>query len=152
MKLKNVINKHKSNKIKENSDTVRHLNNGTDHRHSKSCCDKSSPARRTMSWILRTWIYKYIYIYITYMHIQGIYVWNNWYLRTTPEMFNKTYELLNLIALEFLPVIKINIFQCMGKIFCVEFQRNHLKFHIKHLTHTLKDMTFFMPHSNFKSS
>ena len=48
MKLKNVINKHKSNKIKENSNTVRHLNNGTDHRHSKSCCDQSSPARRTI--------------------------------------------------------------------------------------------------------
>ena len=43
-----MINKHKSNKIKENSNTVRHWNNGTDHRHSKSCCDKSSPARRTM--------------------------------------------------------------------------------------------------------
>ena len=27
---------------------MRHWNNGTDHRHSKSCCDKSSPARRTM--------------------------------------------------------------------------------------------------------
>ena len=27
-----------------------HLNNGTDHRHSKSCCDQSSPARRTISW------------------------------------------------------------------------------------------------------
>ena len=49
MKLKNVINKHKSNKITENSNTVRHLNNGTDHRHSKSCCDQSSPARRTMT-------------------------------------------------------------------------------------------------------
>ena len=49
IKLKNVINKHKSNKIKENSNTVRHLNNGTDHRHSKSCCDQSSPARRTIS-------------------------------------------------------------------------------------------------------
>ena len=49
IKLKNVINKHKSNKIKENSNTVRHLNNGTDHRHSKSCCDQSSPARRTMN-------------------------------------------------------------------------------------------------------
>ena len=44
-----MINKHKSNKIKENSNTVRHLNNGTDHRHSKSCCDQSSPARRTMT-------------------------------------------------------------------------------------------------------
>ena len=42
-----MINKHKSNKIKENSNTVRHLNNGTDHRHSKSRCDQSSPARRT---------------------------------------------------------------------------------------------------------
>ena len=52
MKLKNVINKHKSNKIKENSDTVRHLNNGTDHRHSKSCRDKSSPARRTISTLI----------------------------------------------------------------------------------------------------
>ena len=28
---------------------MRHWNNGTDHRHSKSCCDKSSPARRTMN-------------------------------------------------------------------------------------------------------
>ena len=28
---------------------MRHLNNGTDHRHSKSCCDQSSPARRTTS-------------------------------------------------------------------------------------------------------
>ena len=45
-----MINKHKSNKIKENSNTVKHLNNGTDHRHLKSCCDQSSPARRTMRW------------------------------------------------------------------------------------------------------
>ena len=54
-----MINKHKSNKIKENSNTVRHLNNGTDHRHSKSCCDQSSPARRTITNHnprIRTWI------------------------------------------------------------------------------------------------
>ena len=44
-----MINKHKSNKLKENFNTVRHLNNGTDHRHSKSCCDQSSPARRTIT-------------------------------------------------------------------------------------------------------
>ena len=50
--MKNVINKHKSNKIKENSNTVRHLNNGTDRRHSKSCCDQSSPARRTIKAIV----------------------------------------------------------------------------------------------------
>ena len=48
-----MINKHKSNKIKENSNTVRHLNNETDHRHSKSCCDQSSPARRTIRLISR---------------------------------------------------------------------------------------------------
>ena len=56
--------------------------------------------------------------------------------------FKNTYELLNLRALKFSPVNKIHIFQCMGKIFCVEFQRYPLKFHTKYLTHTLKDMNF----------
>ena len=32
---------------------MRHWNNGTDHRHSKSCCDKSSPARRTIMTSMR---------------------------------------------------------------------------------------------------
>ena len=56
--------------------------------------------------------------------------------------FKNTYELLNLRALKFSPVNKIHIFQCIGKIFCVEFQRYPLKFHPKYLTHTLKDMIF----------
>ena len=56
--------------------------------------------------------------------------------------FNNTYELLNLRALKFWYVNKIHIFQCMGKIFCVEFQRYPLKFYTKYLTHTLKDMIF----------
>ena len=56
--------------------------------------------------------------------------------------FKNTYELLNLRALKFSPVNKIRIFQCMGMIFCVEFQRYPLKFHTKYLTHTLKDVTF----------
>ena len=60
----------------------------------------------------------------------------------TGGRFNNTYELLNLRALKFSPVKKIHIFQCMGKIFCVEFQRYPLKFHTKYLTHTLKDMIF----------
>ena len=59
-----MINKHKSNKIKENSNTVRHLNNGTDHRHSKSPCDQSSPARRTMR--LRKSLYKAERIWISW--------------------------------------------------------------------------------------
>ena len=62
-----------------------------------------------------------------------------------------TYELLNLRALKFSYVNKIHIFQCMDKIFCVEFQRYPLKFHTKYLTHTLKDM-IFMQFCNFKSS
>ena len=56
--------------------------------------------------------------------------------------FKKTYELLNLRALKISPVNNSHIFQCMGKIFCVEFQRVPLKFHTKYLTHTLKDMIF----------
>ena len=65
--------------------------------------------------------------------------------------FKNTYELLNLRALKFSYVNKIHIFQCMGKIFCVEFQRYPLKLHTKYLTHTLKDM-IFMQFWNFKSS
>ena len=65
--------------------------------------------------------------------------------------FENTYELLNQRALKFSYVNKIHIFQCMGKIFCVEFQRYPLKFHTKYLTHTLKDM-LFMQFWNFKSS
>ena len=65
--------------------------------------------------------------------------------------FKNTYELLNQRALKFSYVNKIHIFQCMGKIFCVEFQRYPLKFHTKYLTHALKDM-IFMQFWNFKSS
>ena len=54
--------------------------------------------------------------------------------------FKGTYELLHLRALKFSPMKKIHILQCMGRIFCVEFQRIPLKFHTKFLTHTLKDV------------
>ena len=45
---------------------MRHLNNGTDHRHSKSCCDQSSPARRTtISFHIRfSQFYKHISMYL----------------------------------------------------------------------------------------
>ena len=65
--------------------------------------------------------------------------------------FKNTFELLNLRALKFSLVNKIHIFQCMGKIFCVEFQRYPLKLHTKYLTHTLKNK-IFIQHWNFKSS
>ena len=62
---------YKSNKIKENSNTVRHLNNGTDHRHSKSCCDQSSPARRTMNiHQSNPRLKKIIYIFFKEMHLK----------------------------------------------------------------------------------
>ena len=35
------------------------------------------------------------------------------------------------------------IFQCMRKIFCVEFQRVPLKFYIKYLPHTLKETSLY---------
>ena len=64
--------------------------------------------------------------------------------------FINTYELLSLRALKFSPVDTIYIFQCTGKIFCVEFQRYPLKFHAKYLTHTLKDI-IFIQHLKFCS-
>ena len=64
--------------------------------------------------------------------------------------FKKTYELLNLRALHISPVNKMHIFQCMGKIFSVEFHGEPLKLHTKCLTHTLKDM-IFIQHWNCKS-
>ena len=48
--------------------------------------------------------------------------------------FKKACELLNLRALKFSPVNKMHIFQCMVKIFCVEFQRIPLKFHTKYFS------------------
>ena len=65
--------------------------------------------------------------------------------------FKNAYELLNLRALKISPANKMHIFQWMGKIFCVEFQRVPLKFHTKYLTHTMKD-AIFIQHWNFKSS
>ena len=56
--------------------------------------------------------------------------------------FKNAYELLNLRALKISMLYKNHNFQCMGKIFCVEFQRVPLKFHTKYLTHTLKDVDF----------
>ena len=65
--------------------------------------------------------------------------------------FKNLYELLTLRALQISMFHKNFIFQCMGKIFCVEFQRYPLKFHTKYLTHTLEDM-YFIHRWKFKSS
>ena len=53
--------------------------------------------------------------------------------------FKNAYQLINLGAHKFSFLNQLHIFQCMGKIFSVEFQRVPLKFHTKDFTHTLKD-------------
>ena len=77
-----MINKYKSNKIKENSNTVRYLNNGTDHRHSKYCCDQSSPARRTMRTMVRPASFGFL-VGVTRTHSKPVnwaerVPWGNW--------------------------------------------------------------------------
>ena len=62
----------------------------------------------------------------------------------TRGSFQNAYELGNLGALKSSLLNKLHIFQCMGKIFCVELQRVPLKFHTKYLTHTLKDTIFIL--------
>ena len=59
-------------------------------------------------------------------------------------------NMVNLKTLEFSPVNQIHIFQCMDKIFCVEFQRAPLKFHTQYFAHTLQDTIFIL--KNFKNS
>ena len=56
--------------------------------------------------------------------------------------FKNVYELSNIRTLKISISHKKHIFQCMGKMFCVEFQRFPLKFHTKYLTHTMKDADF----------
>ena len=98
----------------------------------------------------------YTYVWRIFRHDDFIQIWYMYQLITSTSavlggVSKNTYELLNQRALKFSYVNKIHIFRCMGKIFCVEFQRYPLKFHTKYLTHTLKDM-IFMQFWNFKSS
>ena len=79
------------------------------------------------------------------------------YDRKSPQLtwrsggcFINAYELVNLGTLKFSTWYKNHVFQCTGKIFCVEFQKAPLKFHTKYLTHTLKDV-YFVEEWRFKS-
>ena len=53
----------------------------------------------------------------------------NGYWFDPQRRFKTTYELLNLKALKISTLYQIRIFQCIGKMFRVEFSRNPLKFH-----------------------
>ena len=50
--------------------------------------------------------------------------------------FKKAYELVNLGIFKSSLLNKIHIFQCMGEIFCLQFQNVHLNLHTKYLNHT----------------
>ena len=65
--------------------------------------------------------------------------------------FKNAYKLLNLTGLEISTLYMNCIFQCMGKLFCVEFQRYPLKFHTKILPIHWK-MCIKMHWWKFKSS
>ena len=67
------------------------------------------------------------------------------------DCFTNSCKLLNVIFFFSFHFWIKDIFQCMGKLFCVEFQGVPLKFHTKYLPHTLKDMNFVW-HQDFKSS
>ena len=60
--------------------------------------------------------------------IEKLITWTSVELSLIRGVFQKAYKLLNLRALKFSPTNKVHIFQCMGKLFCVEFQRTPLKF------------------------
>ena len=103
-----MINKHKSNKIKENSNTMRHLNNGTDHRHSKSCCDQSSPARRTRTECpvyFTSILYKQVFPLVAKQHDKSNYkpLWLDEYwineLVSEQMPMNVTYLCLHIVRL-----------------------------------------------------
>ena len=71
--------------------------------------------------------------------------------RAPGDDFEKAYELLNIKFLKFPPLTKMHTFSCMVKIFCVEFQRLPLKFHLKYFIHTLKKV-YFIEHWNLKNT
>ena len=52
------------------------------------------------------------------------------------------WEIMSLTNLKMSTLYENRIFQCMGKIFCVKFQRYPLEFQTKYLTHTLNNAKF----------
>ena len=100
--------------------------------------------------------YKWLVKYHRHLHVNFIFIHPYIYVAVMTHpcpggRFKNTYELLNLRALKISMLYKNRIFRCIGKIFCVEFQRYPLKFHSKYLTHTLKDV-HFIHRWKFKSS
>ena len=83
--------------------------------------------------------------------VQFLYTRRQWWAFKDTGRFENAYEFANLRTLRFTILYKSRISQCMGKNFCIEFQRVSLKFHIKHLTHILNDM-YLVAMWTFKNS
>ena len=103
---------------------------------------------RYISWICTLHAYLGIsaFVYMVLLYFVLLWLYNCSY-RTdmTPGGRFKnmyTYELLNLRALKISMLYNNCIFECMGKIICMEFQRVPLNFQTKYLTHPFKDMHF----------
>ena len=79
------------------------------------------------------------------------FVWNDRTIDKVWGHFKNAYKLLNAGALQISTLYKNHIFQCIGQIFCKEFQRYPLKFRTKYLTRTLKDV-YLIHRWKFKSS
>ena len=62
--------------------------------------------------------------------------------RSVSGRSKNAYELLNLIAVKIATLHKNCFFQCMGKIFCVEFRRYNMKFN--RISYPLKDVHFII--------
>ena len=90
-------------------------------------CSWSSADKRCSNCI---WVINNLFVCYRASHIKDLTVVTfhrsvNTILQNGPG--GNVYELLNLTALKFSTLNKMIIFQCMGEIFCVEFQREPLK-------------------------
>ena len=79
-------------------------------------------------------------LWLMSLHVTGSDTMNLSHQRSTLELLTleNTCQLLNFRTFGNSMWYKYNIFQCMDRIFCVEFQREPLKLHTKYLIHTLK--------------
>ena len=76
------------------------------------------------------------------MSAQADILWNDFkYCSFNITASSSRGQRVNQILFSLLIILNKNhLFQCMGEIFCVEYQRFPLKFHTKYLTHALKDV------------
>ena len=97
-------------------------------------------------WLILSWLCWLAYVkkiwLLTFTEVVAFTeLWFQDYLHIVTLLWGisqNSYQLLNLRALKIPTLYTIRIFQCMGKISCVEFQREPLKFHTKYLTRSLK--------------